>query len=1276
MPRKGCVSLPESLRPFRRTCSTGGRAFPPGAAYKQPHMRSLSLALAALLVTGCATLTPLTRVTPKDEAKLTAAAEAFYRAETPDQLRAALAEAQAAGPATALHHELAARLAQLEARDADVVKHLVAVLSDTGGDASLFHLHVLASLELTWSERAVVRDLYRSLVTNHPSPEVRSLAAAHLATMLNAEGDFSGRDEALASIPGQLNLAFAGTWDNDQGKGFDLEFAPEQRPGLTEKYEGRVGPVTWRTDAPRDSRGRYDLLQLMTPTRWAAAFAQGTFTTDTDGPRALRLTSTDPLKVWVDGKLVFGAAQLERSVPDHLVIPLTLTRGKHVVLIKSAHREGLWLLAARVTPFEGDAFKRELDPMLAWRVSGLTGTPARMLAHLVGWAHLSAGGATTVRFADAAVSKLPRSLILRSWVVDALWYNQERGRTADLLAALDTEVGDTLPFIRLRQARFHQQQGLKQKARDRLLAMQKEKPELHEVWDLLAEVWRGEGWTEDEVRTLKQRSEKFGSSPEEDLELSRALSRFGKREDAVELADKVLAELPFHPEALRREADLAWDAADFRETKKHQEARLESWPTDYSTWLALAETQRRLGDFKGSEASLLKAEALSPEASVPKAKRGDLLYERGDVAGAVTLWKRAVELNPENEALANRVEFLSPETRGEWMADLPDETRLEALVKARGQLKQLPGADVAYLLDHEVTLLNTDGSTSNVVSVVVHAWNAQGRDRIIRQSVGSGRLRVLHAYAVDEKGQRSEASSERNRQIFFRGMQPGSTLVLQYRLDSPPKGYLARYYNETWSFQGVGDQREESTLVLWAPLNAKLHEYKVGELKPTQEKRGDLLRFAWTAKSTPPLISEPAMPTVGELAINIYLSTVPDWKTWLSWEQALLEGVFRDSPELDVVARGLGKGEPDAAEKLDRIHTFVMEEIRYQQDYESFIAGVKPHPASMTLERRYGDCKDKAVLFIELARKLGVDAHFALVRTRDSGPVREDVPMQQFNHAIVYVPEQPGVKARFFDPTAELLDVASVRSDDVGTRSLVFDPRTNVHTWREIPFQSPESNRETTTVVLDVDAKGGARGSLTLEAVGRSGSAIRRTAKNQAVFTQIAQRIASSYLPNATTSDVRALEVESLRVPAAIRMQVAAGTFARSEGDTLRLKLPSDANPRNTFALATRDHPLLLGTPTMSQMQLELTVPEGFETKKLPSGGTVSLPCLSLTREVSQTGRVVKSKQTWRTTCERLSAQEYPTYRAKLDEMVRLLDDELVLGPAGAAKKPLAAAKK
>lgn len=1238
-------------------------------------MRFSAAVALALLVSGCAVLTPpLKKAAVTDAATLREAAEAFYRAESPGDLRVALAKAEAAGPDSAIAHELGARLAQLEGRDADVVTHLVAALRDLDDDAASMHLHTLAALELTWKERDTVRYLYDQLRRHHPSPDVRAVAALQFAMMVHVDGDFDYRDEIIRAVPGQLELAWVGTWDNDQGKGFDLEFAPEQRPNITETYDGRVGRLAWRTDVPKDPRGRYDLLQLMTPTRWAAAYAQGGFTVTTDEPQALRITTSDPLKVWVDGRLVFAAPQLERSVLDQLVIPLKLERGPHVVLIKSAHREGSWHLSARVTPFDGSLTAAELEAQLAWRVRDLKDTPARMYAHLVGWAHLTVGGVTTVRTADLTASKLPRSLVLRAWLVDALWYNQERGRTADLLAALDGEVGDELPFIRLRQARFHQQQGLKQKARERLVQLQRDKPWLHEAWDLLADLWRSEGWTDDELAILKGRAERFGSTPEEDLELSRAYARAGRRDLSLAAADFVLERLPYHGEALRREADMAFEVVNYSEAQRHQRSRLDSWPTDYATWLAIAETSRRMGQRPVADEALLTASKLSPEASTPYVKRGDLAYEAGDVKTALSLWRRAVELNPENEALANRVDFLSPERRGEWMADVPDEARLDELVKARAKLKQLSGADVAYLLDHEVTLLNTDGSTSNVVTLVVHAFNAQGRDRIIRQSVGAGRLRVLHAYAVDDKGQRSEASSERNRQIFFRGMQPGSTLVLQYRLDSPPRGYLSRYYNESWSFQGVGDQREESTLILWAPLTTKLHEFRVGTSTANQEKRGELLRFVWSSRNTAPLISEPSMPTVGELASNLQLSSVPDWKTWLSWEQALLEGVFRDSPELDVVARGLGRGEPDAEEKLARIHTFVMEEIRYQQDYESFIAGVKPHPASMTLERRYGDCKDKAVLFIELARKLGLEAHFALVRTRDVGPVHEDVPMQQFNHAIVYVPKQPGVEARFFDPTAELLDVGSVRTDDVGTRSLVFDPRTSAHTWRDIPYQPPEANSETTTLALELDDKGGVKGTVTVEGVGRTGSLIRRTARNEQVFTQVAQRIAAAHVPNATTSEVRALEVDSLRVPAAIRMDVASGTFTRVEGDTLRLRLPTDANPRNTFALAKRQHPLLLGPPQQQTMKLELALPEGFEVARLPASGTVALPCLSLTREVKLDGRVVKSVQTWRNTCERISAQEYVTYRAKLEEMTRLLDDELVFGPA--KKKPVAAQKK
>jgi tetratricopeptide (TPR) repeat protein/transglutaminase-like putative cysteine protease len=1245
-------------------------------------MRRSALLVAPLaLLVACATV-PRPALAPAaalDDAALAAAVEAFYRAETPAALLAAVAAAERAGPDTARFHEIAASLASLEGRDADATQHLLAAVRDTADDAALLHLHQIVALDPTWAELPRITATLRELHERHPDPLVRAAAASLLVAPLTADGALAERDARVHSIPGQVPLAWVGTWDNDQGKGFDLKLGPEERPGLDQTYAGRVGPLTWRTDVPLDPRGRYDLLQLMTPTRWSAAFGQGTLEAPADGPFLLLLTSTDPLRVWVDGKEVFADAQLSRSSVDHLALPLTLTRGRHTLLLKSAHREGSWAVQARLVPLEGEApAARTVDALLAWRVRHLAPGSARQLSQRTTWAHLSAGGTVTVKQAEAFSAAFPKAVCARLWQVDALWFNQERGRTADLLAALDADVGDALPFVRVRRARFTAQQGLKLKAREALVQLTRDRPAVRDAWDELASLWRSEGWTEDELRALDEADARFGATPDTALTRARALLRLGRRDAALAQVDAVLSRQPGHPEALRLLTEQQLAAGELARSAALLQRRLDTWPVDFSAWMSLADARRRQGDRPAAEAALARAAALSPEAALPFSRRGDLAYQAGDAAAAVAAWRRAVELHPEDEALANRVDFLSPEARGPWMADVPDEARLAELVRSRSGLVQQKGADYAYLLDHEVTLLNSDGSTSNVVTMVAHAFNAQGRDRIIRQSVGQGRLRVLHAYAVDEKGQRLEASSERNRSIFFRGMQPGSTLVLQYRRDVPPQGYLSRYWTTSWSFQGLSQQRQESTLILWAPLTTKLHERRVGELSRTEERRGDLLRIVWQAKDTAPLVAEPNMPTVSELETNVRLSTVPDWTTWLSWEQALLEGVFRDSPELDAVAKRLGDGAGSTDEKLKRVHAFVMEEIRYQQDYESFIAGVKPHPAPMVLERRYGDCKDKAVLFIELAKKLGVEAHFALVRTRDAGPVERDVPMQQFNHAIVYVPQQDGLAdGRFFDPTAELLDLDAVRSDDVGTRSLVFDPKTNAHTWRDIPYQGPEANGEQTQLALALDASGGATGTLTLQAVGRNGSGVRRTARNAEVFAQVAQRIASQLLPNATASAAKAVEVEDLRAPAVVTMNVATSALARAEGETLRLKLPSDVNPRAAFSLAQRRHPLVLGTPQQSVMQVELKLPDGATVKKLPADGTVALPCLSLARSTKAAGAVVTSTQTYRTTCERLSASEYLTYRARLDEMVRLLDDELVLGLGKAARKaPTAEAKR
>ena len=442
----------------------------------------------------------------------------------------------------------------------------------------------------------------------------------------------------------------------------------------------------------------------------------------------------------------------------------------------------------------------------------------------------------------------------------------------------------------------------------------------------------------------------------------------------------------------------------------------------------------------------------------------------GETAGTKTVTDR------DNQSISNRLAWLAPTEEAAWVKDAPDDEVIKAAIEERTRIGVTPGSNVIYLMDDEVTSLGADGSAFNIVTMVAHAVNQVGRDRLTKMRIRGGRHRIMNAYAVGPNGDRVEASSIRGKQVRFRKLEVGSTVVLQYRVDERPDGYLSGYAARAWWFQGGGVHTHRARWVLYMAADTQLNESVVGPVQRKQSQVGEQKRVEWSATSQPPIIREPGMPGLSEIAAHVSMSTVPSWETFWKWEQALLVDVFRESPDLVELAKTLFEGTQDNAEKVRRIHTYLMTKIRYQQDYEGTIAGVKPHAAPQVVARQYGDCKDKAVLFITLARLGGVEVHFALVRTRTAGPVRKAVPMQQFNHAIVYVPAQPGIAAgRFYDPTVDALDVEILRHDDQGTLSVVYDPVQGTHEWREIPYQSAATDETVSELVGDIDAEGALR---------------------------------------------------------------------------------------------------------------------------------------------------------------------------------------------------------
>ena len=134
------------------------------------------------------------------------------------------------------------------------------------------------------------------------------------------------------------------------------------------------------------------------------------------------------------------------------------------------------------------------------------------------------------------------------------------------------------------------------------------------------------------------------------------------------------------------------------------------------------------------------------------------------------------------------------------------------------------------------------------------------------------------------------------------------------------------------------------------------------------------------------------------------VSTFDSWQGFGKWYADFIAPQLQLDSALRTALDKLVQGHTTDLEKIRAIHQFVIENTHYV-GLEFGVYSYKPYPVSQVYARRFGDCKDKASLMVALMRAAGIDADFALVRTRKMGDVGDKATsLQIFDHAIVYVP--------------------------------------------------------------------------------------------------------------------------------------------------------------------------------------------------------------------------------------------------------------------------------
>ena len=197
----------------------------------------------------------------------------------------------------------------------------------------------------------------------------------------------------------------------------------------------------------------------------------------------------------------------------------------------------------------------------------------------------------------------------------------------------------------------------------------------------------------------------------------------------------------------------------------------------------------------------------------------------------------------------------------------------------------------------------------------------------------------------------------------------------------------------------------------------------------TEKKLGRFKAYSLELRDTPARHVDSQVPRWFQPYGIVYFHEAGSWSDIASWAAALYDNVIGGGEEIRQIAKRIEDNASTPEAKAVAALGYVQSNIRYL-GIEMGTGSHAPSPAEETLKRRYGDCKDKAVLFISVLRALGIKAEPALVNTDIGRHVAEMPPMMNaFDHVIVKV--VLGGKTYWLDPT---------RSHQIGKLENIYQP--------------------------------------------------------------------------------------------------------------------------------------------------------------------------------------------------------------------------------------------